>query len=212
MVLLTTMFVIIDLPAWSVTIITQELKYMHLCPWRRNIINLQQEINEYKRLHRSTCFPSWNVRGNLNSRRSVSSSECQSERIKTAFNIQRNQATLTFVMMHTFSVVCTKALCTAFCSRVKKRGKKKKGRRKENILKTLLTTTDLVVTFNTQSAPFYTIPPSTPTTTLPPQHPLKKTIKKLTLMGRGPATKDRPNMRVTLPLSVISVAERTLVG
>ena len=76
MVLQTTMFVIIDLPAWSVTImatmthricstniITQELKYMNLCPWWGNIFNLRQEINDYERLH-STCFPYWNVREN----------------------------------------------------------------------------------------------------------------------------------------------------
>ena len=80
--LLTTFFVIIDLPAWSVTIMVTDTGHarrpssyrnMHLCLSWQNIFNLRQEIIELEHLHKSTCFTYWIVRGNLNSRGSFRS-------------------------------------------------------------------------------------------------------------------------------------------
>ena len=62
---------------------------MYLYPWQWNIFSLLQEINEFERLHWSTCFSYWNARGNPNTRRSFCSRECEWERPKSCIKLTR---------------------------------------------------------------------------------------------------------------------------
>ena len=63
-------------------LITQDLKYMHLCPLWWNILKLQLLINDYEHLESGIHFTYGNFRKNLNTRGIFHSRECNCERIK----------------------------------------------------------------------------------------------------------------------------------